>query len=218
MKKADILPRLAQLEDGDQDNLQITLLLEKMFSKTALVFELISQNLNWIRAKHSKQDPSVIKVLREQLPSWRDNNRVITFQERINIPQDDSLRGEIIKDHHDNPATRHPGHYKTLELVSQNYYWPVMSKEIWKYVKSCDTCQRSKPLRLSPAAPLHPHDMPGRPWDVISMDLIGPLPESQGKNANLIVVDRFLKQIHVILTTVMLSAKETARLLRDNIF
>ena len=41
MKKADILSRLAQLEDGDQDNLQITLLPEKMLNKTALVFEPI---------------------------------------------------------------------------------------------------------------------------------------------------------------------------------
>ena len=33
MKKVDILSRPVQLEDGDQDNLQVTLLLEKMFSK-----------------------------------------------------------------------------------------------------------------------------------------------------------------------------------------
>ena len=41
MKKADILSRLTQLEDGDQDNLQVTLLPEKMLNKTALVFEPI---------------------------------------------------------------------------------------------------------------------------------------------------------------------------------
>ena len=45
------------------------------------------------------------------------------------------------------------------------------------------------------------------------MDLIGPLPESQGKNAILVIVDRFSKQVHVIPTTVTLSAEETARLL-----
>ena len=120
MKKADILSRLAHLEDGDRDNLQITLLPEKMFNKTALVFEPIPQNLDCIRTKHSKQDPLVIKALREHLPGWRDDNGIITFQERIYIPQDDLLRGEIIRDHHDHPAAGHPGHYKTLELVSRN--------------------------------------------------------------------------------------------------
>ena len=118
VKKADILSRLAQLEDGDQDNLQITLLSEKMFNKNVLVFEPIPQNLEHIRTKHSKQDPSVIKVLKEHLPGWRDDHGIITFQEQIYVPQDDLLRGEIIKDHHNHPTIRHPGHYKTLELVS----------------------------------------------------------------------------------------------------
>ena len=38
MKKVDILSRLAQLEDSDQDNLQITLPPKKMFNKAAIVF------------------------------------------------------------------------------------------------------------------------------------------------------------------------------------
>ena len=74
MKKADILSKLAQLEDGDQDNLQITLLPKKMFNKVTVVFESIPQNLDWIRVKHSRQDPSVVKALREHLPGWRDDN------------------------------------------------------------------------------------------------------------------------------------------------
>ena len=93
-----------------------------------------------------------------------------------------------------------------------------MSREIWKYIEGCDTCQRSKPSRQSSTVPLHPHDTLNKPWDVVSMDLIGPLPESQGKNAILVIIDRFSKQIHAIPTTVMLSAGETAKLLRDKIF
>ena len=50
------------------------------------------------------------------------------------------------------------------------------------------------------------------------MDLIGPLPESQGKDAILVVVDRFSKQMHAIPTSTSLNAEDMARLLKDHIF
>ena len=68
MKKADILSRLAQLESGEQDNLQVTLLPEKVFVRTAMVFDPDPQNLDKVRSKHAKQDPSVTKALRAHLP------------------------------------------------------------------------------------------------------------------------------------------------------
>ena len=40
------------------------------------------------------------------------------------------------------------------------------------------------------------------------MDLIGPLPKSQGKDAILVVVDRQSKQMHVIPTLVTLTAED----------
>ena len=75
MKKADILSRLAQLESGEQDNLQVTLLPERVFVRAAMVFNPDPQNLDKIRSQHSKQDPSVTKALRGHLPGWRENDQ-----------------------------------------------------------------------------------------------------------------------------------------------
>ena len=91
MKKADILSRPAQLESGEQDNLQVTLLPERVFAKAAVVFDPDPQNLDKIRSKHSKQDPSVTKALRNHLPGWREGDQIITFQDRIYIPKDEAL-------------------------------------------------------------------------------------------------------------------------------
>ena len=79
-------------------------------------------------------------------------------------------------------------------------------------------CQRTKIERRATAAPLQPHLVPERPWSHISMDLIGPLPVSQEKDAILVVVDRFSKQMHAIPTNTSLTAQGTAALLRDNVF
>ena len=147
MKKADILSRLAQLESGERDNLQVTLLPERVFAKATVVFDPDPQNLDKVRSKHAKQDPSVTKALRGHLPGWRESGQIVTFQDRIYIPKDDALRGEVIRAHHDHPSAGHPGHYKTLELVSRNYYWPSTSREIKGYVEGCNACQRTKSSR-----------------------------------------------------------------------
>jgi hypothetical protein len=39
---------------------------------------------------------------------------------------------------------------RTHELVSRNYWWPKMNRLLREYVKSCDTCARSKAPRHRP--------------------------------------------------------------------
>ena len=50
---------------------------------------------------------------------------------------------------------------------------------------------------------LHLHDVPSEPWQIISVDLIGELPESQGYKGIRVFVDRFTKQIHAIPTNIV---------------
>jgi hypothetical protein len=42
--------------------------------------------------------------------------------------------------------------------------------------------------REKPQAPLQPNEIPSYPWEHISIDIIGELPESQGYNAILVIV------------------------------
>ena len=189
MRKADILSRIDQLDKGKDDNSNETILSEKMFARPAVIFNPSEDQLTKIKENYTKQDPSVKKALEEHKPGWREYDCIVTFQEKIYVPKDESLRGNIVKTHHDSPTAGHPGNYKTLELVARSYFWPGMSREVKKYVQGCDVCQRTKVERRASAAPLQPHLIPDRPWSHISMDLIGPLPTSQGKDAILVVVD-----------------------------
>ena len=50
------------------------------------------------------------------------------------------------------------------------------------------------------------------------MDLVGPLPISQGHDTILVVVGRFSKQMHAIPTTSNLTVEGCAKLLQDNVF
>ena len=51
-------------------------------------------------------------------------------EKNIYIPRDDELRLEIILLHHDIPILEHEGQWKTVELVTINYWWPKVTMEV----------------------------------------------------------------------------------------
>ena len=93
-----------------------------------------------------------------------------------------------------------------------------MRSEIKKYIKGCDACQRNKVRHDKKAAPLHPLPVPNGPWEEITIDLIGPLPTSEGKDAILVIVDRFSKMIRLTPTLTNLTSTELAKIYRNEIW
>ena len=73
---------------------------------------------------------------------------------------------------HDSKIAGHAGRWKTLELVSQNHWWPQMSGYIGRYVSTCDMCLRTKVSRQPLVGELNPLPVPDAPWDTISVDFI----------------------------------------------
>ena len=43
-------------------------------------------------------------------------------EEKVYVPKDEELRAEVIQLHHDIPVARHGGRWKTVELVTRNYW------------------------------------------------------------------------------------------------
>ena len=66
--------------------------------------------------------------------------------------------------------------------------------------------------------PLNLNTVPDTPWEIISVDLIGPLPESKGKNAIMVVVDRFSKMIQLFPVSTKITSQGMAKIFRDEIF
>ena len=46
--------------------------------------------------------------------------------------------------------------------------------------------------------PITTNEIPTEPWAIISMDLIGPLVQSKGKDMILVIVDRFSKKAYFL--------------------
>ena len=82
---------------------------------------------------------------------------------KVYVPKDEKLRAEIIGLHHDTPIGGHEGQWKTVELVTRNFWWPGVTKEVKRYVEGCNACQRNKNHTEQPAGKLMPNSILKRP-------------------------------------------------------
>lgn len=115
---------------------------------------------------------------------------------RIYVPNDPAIKTALLHEAHD--AAAHLGTAKTLEYLARYYYWPHMQKSVEDYVKSCESCQRAKPVNAKPAGLLQPLPIPPHRWHTVSLDLITGLPKSKnGYDAIVMFVDKLTKMMHV---------------------
>ncbi|VDC04529.1 unnamed protein product [Peniophora sp. CBMAI 1063] len=189
MGKPDALSRDAVRNEGLHDNENVVLLKPELFRLLLIQATVVDvQGMDHtfferIRDSNAAVDDKVSKALAEdkQHLRWSQHeDGVIISGTALYVPCDDTLSADILKAHHDTPMAGHPGKMKMYNLIRSNYFWPGLRYDIKRYTKSCSVCQTVK-IDLQPHhAPLHPHDPPTAPWEVIGVNFIGPLPESEG--------------------------------------
>ena len=233
MGKPDALSRRADHGSGARDNENVTLIPPHFLAARAL--EAISAEgeeqllLRDIRAgnRTAEREEPVAKAARELKSSttktvrsaeWSEQEGLLLFRGKIYVPDSADLRRRIVSLYHDTRIGGHAGRWKTLELVSRDYWWPQMSRYIGQYVSTCDLCLRTKPIRRPPSGELHPLPIPAARWDTISVDFVVELPESNGYDAVMTVVDSVSKRVHFIPTTTTVTAKGSARLFLHNVW
>ena len=216
MRKADALSRRIDHKRGvEEDNKNVTLLKPEYFRICAmhqghlLIDSSETEMLSKIRQCSEMDDEVVeaVKALKGEKKGnikgdeWAEEQGLVLFQGKVYVPKDQDLRREIVRLHHNTLIDRHPGRWKTLELVMRNYWWPGISKYVLGYVDGCDTCMRGKKFPEKPAGKLMPNPIPKALWRDISVDFITGLPKAQGYDAIFVVCDRFTKEVHIIPTT-----------------
>src|SRR5260370_15850602 len=169
-------------------------------------------------------DDPVVKALKAldagELHSneWTCTEGVVLYRGRVYVPDDPQLHHDLVHAHHSTAVAGHPGQWKMLELVSQNYWWPGLSRYIAKFVAGRDACNRTKTFPMQKVGKLIPNKVPDRRWQVISVDMIRELPDSKGYNAILMVVDCLSKQIHAIPTVTSLDSAGVAQLFLEHVW
>ena len=153
-----------------------------------------------------------------QREEWKMEGELVLKEGKVYVLKDEELRTEIIWLHHDVPMAGHGGKWKTVELVTRNYWWPGVTREVGRYMEGCDLCQRMKNRTEEVTGKLKLGEVSEKPWTHISVDFITKLPMVAEKDAILVVCDRLSKMTHFVATTEGTTAEGLARLFRDNVW
>nr|VZI42160.1 unnamed protein product [Spirometra erinaceieuropaei] len=86
----------------------------------------------------------------------------------------------------------HPVSRATDKLVSDRFVWPGMHKDLTTWTRACIPCQRSKIQRHN-KAPIGTFPGPGARFSHVHLDIVGPLPLSDGCSYLLTCVDRYTR-------------------------
>jgi len=107
------------------------------------------------------------------------------------VMADNTLRRGVISLFHNHVTAGHPGITKTLQLLSQYYWWLNMKTFVTEYIKGCATCQMTKVNTYPAHPPLFPITPAenARPFETIAIDFITKLPQSGGYDTILTITD-----------------------------
>ena len=101
----------------------------------------------------------------------------------------DSFRKDVFHKLH---SLSYPGIKSTVRLISQRFVWPNMKQDIRAWVRGCTVCQANKIHRHN-FNEFKPYALPTAHFQKINMDVVRPLPPSNGYKYLLTAIDRFTR-------------------------
>ena len=123
---------------------------------------------------HTDTTPSALYYLPEN--PRRSAHVFVPLTPRLVIPA--KYQKDLIQLFHDSAFGGHLGIVRTLRKLSVLYYWNTMFKDVDSYVKHCQACQTLKQRKRDPEHMKHPIGIPTEPFELISMDFVGPIADA----------------------------------------
>ena len=223
--KTDILSRKEQV-NTKEDNKDVQLLKEELWQRrTTAEITMIKRKttveegdiLKEIKRNTTREKEVVQALKKENGLTWEEDG-VVYIEGRVYVPNNRKIKEKILKENHDLADVGHLGQYRMLELIKRTYWWPGLKEDVKKYIQGYFKCQQNKFQHQRKTGELYPLEIPKRPWQEISIDIIGPLLKSNGMNAIVVIVDRFTKMIRLKATTMNISSEGIAKIYRDEIW
>lgn len=139
-------------------------------------------------------NPNSFKLANFSLPSTGSTIICDTSHGKIRPIVPDKFRRAVFDSVHN---LAHPGSRATLKLISDRFVWPSMRKDCTRFARNCMECQKSKVVRHN-RPPLSKFSVPQERFSHINIDIVGPLPPSNGMKYCLTCIDRSTRWPEVI--------------------
>lgn len=144
--------------------------------------------------------------LQSGLDLWCDTS---TNRIRPYIPQ--KFRKSIFDHIH---GFAHQGIKSTVKNVSTRFVWPGIKTDVRKWAQACINCQKNKVTRHTKSKVTN-FPEPDERFSIVHIDIVGPLPPSEGNRYLMTLIDRFTNWIEAI-PLPEISAQSLARAFYQN--
>jgi hypothetical protein len=230
--RTDALSRRPDYDNGENDNRDVTVLPNHIFVRAADISvasadQPSSPHIPTLSPEMMVIDHPIYEQDEDVLKTWIDSHRLKhihgTWYKDGRHVVTGGLHDKrtIIRAHHDPPVYGHPGINRSIQLTSRHYWWPKIRQDVHDYVKGCTDCQRNKinthPIR-TPLQPIYPK-LEALPFETIALDFITKLPESEGSDSILTVVNHDCTKAAIFIPCrEEITAEETAGLYVRHVF
>lgn len=157
-----------------------------------------TQSINYEELQKSQEIDSELKIFLDESKTSLKLKRMHLPEYNVSIYCDVStdvirpyitqpFRAQVFNKLH---GLAHPGAKATTKLITTRFVWPGMNKDCKMWTRQCLPCQRSK-IQRHTSAPLGTFILPSTRFEHVHIDLVGPLPISNGYTYCLTCIDRF---------------------------
>jgi exodeoxyribonuclease III len=187
----------------------------RIFNKVKNTDEQLLQK----RKERSELGPFLYKgvlMMNNRIPNKLKHKSTSRSEVKSQICVPHTIRRAVLFSVHGLPISGHEGIRRTLHKLRQHFWWNSYATDVKKWCDSC-YCKRRKTSR-----PLR-HGLTGslaatRPWEMISYDIVGPLPETDGGFAYLLTAIDHFTRFPFAIPIRNKSTKSVADALHRNIF
>ena len=174
---------------------EIVPLQDRTGSDVALIKECVRKNQE-LPTGTLEQGSVELKKLCSLMPVMEIQDNILKVRLNINnrhiwcIVCPKELRPVVIQQYH---SQYHSGVNKTYKRIRLRWFWPGMTSQVRHTVQRCEICQAAK--HSNPIQSVNQQRLfAGRPWQVLSIDLVGPFSKTpRGNSWVLVLSDHFTR-------------------------
>jgi hypothetical protein len=133
---------------------------------------------------------------------------------RLVVPEE--LKTEVMTMCHNDLGGGHLGFSKTWPKLAERFCWPGMYSDLLKWLRACEGCAKKKDPEAT-RTPLQPIPAAEYPFEMLGVDILGPLPETKKGNEYVLVFTCYLSKWVEAFPMKKIDAKTVAKLLIDEI-
>lgn len=128
------------------------------------------------------------------------------------------FRKDIILQNHSEPIAGHLGIFKTYRRLALRYFWPGMHQDVVKFVSACNKCLAYKHQNHQVLGEMGRPKQCCRPFQMVSIDLMGPLPVSRKQNSYILVITCIFSKFCLIFPIRNATSTIVSKILEESLF